>query len=187
MLDTALQITAEQGVANVTMAAIATRMGVTRPVVYACYNGRSEVLMQLLERETRRALASLRAVLPPPRTGSVEQMFVDGFGALLADVGARPASWRIIAAAQSDPVLAEAISQGRTQIRAQICEVMRPLLQRWQVRDVDFVMPPLVETLLAISEGAIRLMLSPEPRWSATDLADIVGRAAYRALRATPR
>ncbi|WP_078277870.1 TetR/AcrR family transcriptional regulator [Mycobacteroides franklinii] len=187
MLDTALQITAEEGVANVTMAAIATRMGVTRPVVYACYNGRSEVLTQLLERETRLVLASLRAILPPQRTGSVEQMFVDGFGALLGDVGARPASWQIIAAAQSDPVLAEAISQGRAQIRAQICEVMRPLLQRWQVRDVDFVMLPLVETLLAISEGAIRLMLSPEPRWSATELADIVGRAAYRALRATPR
>lgn len=187
MLDTALRITVEQGVSNVTMAAIATRIGVTRPVVYACYNGRSAVLAQLLERETRLTLASLRAILPPPRTGSVEQMFVDGFSTLLADVAERPASWQIIVAAQTDPVLAEAITQGRAQIRAQICEVMRPLMVRWQVRDVDFVMPPLVETLLAISEGAIRMILSPEPRWSATDLAEIVGRAAYRALRATPR
>lgn len=94
MLDTALQITAEQGVSNVTMAAIATRMGVTRPVVYACYNGRSEVLTQLLERETRLALTSLRAILPPQGTGSVEQMFVDGFAALLGDVAARPGRGR---------------------------------------------------------------------------------------------
>ncbi|MBA0046864.1 TetR/AcrR family transcriptional regulator [Mycobacterium sp. NPDC050853] len=187
MLDTALEITAEQGVANVTMAAIATRMGVTRPVVYACYSGRGEVLMQLLERETYLALTSLRAILPPQRTGSIEQMFVDGFGALLADVTERPASWQIIVAAQADPVLAEAITQGRAQIRAQICDVMRPLLQRWQVRDIDLVLPPLMDTLLSISEGAIRLMLGPEPQWTATDLAEIVGRAAYRALRATPR
>ncbi|MUM18356.1 TetR/AcrR family transcriptional regulator [Mycobacterium sp. CBMA271] len=186
MLDTALQITAEQGVANVTMAAIATLMGVTRPVVYACYNGRSEVLTQLLERETRLALASLRAILPPQRTGSVEQMFVDGFGALLGDVAARPASWQIIAAAQADPVLAEAITQGREQIRAQIGEVMQPLLQRWQVRDLDVVLPPLIDILLSISDGAIRMMLRPEPKWAAADLAEIVGRAAYRALRASP-
>ncbi|MGH3726966.1 MAG: TetR/AcrR family transcriptional regulator [Mycobacterium sp.] len=185
MLDTALRITAEQGVANVTMAAIATRMGVTRPVVYACYNGRGEVLTQLLERETHLSLTSLRAILPPARTGSIEQMFVDGFGALLTDVTERPASWQIIVAAQADPVLAEAITQGRAQVRAQICEVMRPLLQRWQVRNIDFVLPPLMDVLLSISEGAIRLMLGPEQRWSATDLAEIVGRAAYRALRAT--
>lgn len=186
MLDTALEITASQGVANVTMAAIATRMGVTRPVVYACYNGRSEVLTQLLDRETHLSLTSLRAILPPQRTGSVEQMFVDGFVALLTDVTQRPASWQIIVAAQADPVLTEAITQGRAQIRAQVCDVMRPLLQRWQVRDIDVVLPPLIEVLLSISEGAVRLMLGPAPQWTATELAEIVGRAAYRALRATP-
>lgn len=187
MLDTALEITAEQGVAHVTMATIATHMGVTRPVVYACYNGRSEVLTHLLDRETRRCLSSLRAILPPQRTGSIEQMFVDGFSALLADVVERPTSWQIIAAVQADPVLAEAITQGREQIRAQIGDVMQPLLQRWQVRDLDVVLPPLIDVLLSISDGAIRMMLVPEPKWAAADLAEIVGRAAYRALRANPR
>ena len=42
VLDTALEIAAEHGVANVTMALVAERMEVTRPVVYACYSGRGE-------------------------------------------------------------------------------------------------------------------------------------------------
>ena len=185
VLDTALEIAAEHGVANVTMALVAERMEVTRPVVYACYSGRGELLAALLDREREWALSSMLAMLPPRRTGSIRQMFVDGFRALLANVCERPPSWRIIVAADPDPVLTTAIARGRAQIAERVAAVIRPLLERWRVDDIDRALPVLAEVFLAICESAVRMMLDTQQNWTPDSLAEIVGRAAYRALRAT--
>lgn len=185
MLDTALEIAAEQGVANVTMAAVADRMEVTRPVVYACYSGRGELLSALLDREREWAITSMLGMLPPQRTGSIEQLFVDGFRALLTSVCDRPTSWRIIVAADPDPALTDTLARGRSQITIQVSTVMRPLLQRWQVDDIDNALPVLTEVFLTICETAARMMLDAAQNWTPERLAEIVGRAAYRALRAT--
>jgi AcrR family transcriptional regulator len=185
VLDTALEIAAERGLANVTMRDIASRMGVTRPVVYACFGTRGELLSALRDRETQSTLSSLSAMLPPQRTGSIEQMFVDGFRILLTAVHDRPASWQIMFAADPDPVLTDAIARGRAQIGVRVGAVMRPLLERWQVADLDTVLPPLAEAFLAICEAAIRLLLDSTQRWTPDALAEVMGRAAYRAMRAT--
>ncbi|OFB39566.1 transcriptional regulator [Mycolicibacterium sp. (ex Dasyatis americana)] len=184
VLDTALDIAAHQGLADVTMGTIARRLGVTRPVVYACYPGRGEVLAALLDRETDVVLSSLLELLPPQRTGSIEQLFVDGFRALGSTVRERPASWRIIFAADPDPVLTAAIVAGRERIRGQLATAMRPLLQRWQVADVDVTLPMLVEVFLAICEAAVRKMLDDGDDAEPELMAEIFGRAAYRAMRA---
>jgi AcrR family transcriptional regulator len=184
VLDTALDIAAEHGIANVTMGALAKRMGVTRPVVYACYAGRGEVLGALLDRETELTLTGLRALLPPRRTDSVEQMFVDGFQTLLTNVRERPASWQIMFATDADPVLIAAIGRGRAQIKNRVEAVMRPLLQRRQVADIERALPALTEVFLAIGEAAVGMMLNDPERWTPESLSEIVGRAAYRALRA---
>ncbi|CRZ17564.1 TetR/AcrR family transcriptional regulator [Mycolicibacterium neworleansense] len=184
VLDTALEIAAQEGLADVTMGNIARRMGVTRPVVYACYPGRGEVLAALLDRETDEVMASLFELLPPQRTGSIEQLFVDGFRALGSTVRERPDSWRIMFGADPDPVLTAAIVAGRERIRGQLATAMRPLLQRWQVADVDATLPMLVEVFLAICETAVRKMLADdgEPEL----VAETFGKAAYRAMRAKP-
>jgi AcrR family transcriptional regulator len=184
-LDTALQIAAAQGLANVTMRAVASRMGVTRPVVYACFGSRGELLTALLDRESESTLSSLSAMLPPQRTGSVEQMFVDGFRILLDAVSERPSAWQIIFAADPDPVLTDAIARGRAQIGVRVGAVMRPLLEWWQAADLDEVIPPLAEVFLAICEAAIRMLLDTTQGWTPEGLAEIMGRAAYRAMRAT--
>jgi AcrR family transcriptional regulator len=167
------------------MAAVAERMEVTRPVVYACYAGRGELLSALLERERSWALSNMLAMLPPQRTGSIQQMFVDGFSTLLSSVRERPASWRIIVAADPDPALTADIARCRAQIAERVSTVMRPLMERWQVRDIDRALPVLTEVFLTICETAVRMMLDAQQNWAPDDLADIVGRAAYRALRAT--
>lgn len=184
VLDTALEIAAQQGLADVTMGNIASRLGVTRPVVYACYPGRGEVLAALLDRETDEVLAGLLELLPPQRTGSIEQLFVDGFRALHSTVRERPASWRIIFGADPDPVLTAAIARGRDRLRGQLATVMRPLMQRWQVADVDVTLPMLVEVFLAICEAAVRKML--EGDGDSESVAETFGKAAYRAVRAKP-
>lgn len=182
VLDTALEIAAQQGLADVTMGNIAKRLGVTRPVVYACYPGRGEVLAALLDRETDVVLAGLLELLPPRRTGSIEQLFVDGFRALHSTVRERPASWQIMFGSDPDPVLTAAIARGRERIRGQLATVMRPLLQRWQVADLDVTLPMLVEVFLAICEAAVRTMLDTDD--DSELVAETFGKAAYRAMRA---
>jgi AcrR family transcriptional regulator len=184
VLDTALQIAAEQGLGHITMGNIAARMGVSRPVVYDCYRTRGDVLSALLQRESEVSLNRLLAILPPLKTGSVEEMFVDGFRSLLADVRERPASWRIIFADDPDPVLAEAISEGRRRLTEHTAAVMRPLFERWQVADLERVLPVLTDIFLGICETSVKTMLAQDSSWTPDELADIVGRAAYRALRA---
>ncbi|MGB3892670.1 MAG: TetR/AcrR family transcriptional regulator [Mycolicibacter sinensis] len=178
VLDAALQIAAEHGVAGVTMAAIAERIGVTRPVVYACYDGRGEVLAALLDRETELMLTSLLAALPPQRASTVQDRFVAGFCAFLSTVRERPASWRIIFAADQDPVLAAAVVSGRARLTERVAMVMRPLLE--QRAQSDRALAALTEVFLAICEAAARMLLDVEQQWSPEGLAEIVGRAAYR-------
>jgi AcrR family transcriptional regulator len=185
VLDTALEIAAEQGLTNVTMRAIASRMRVTRPVVYACFGSRGELLTALLDRESESTLNTLRAMLPPQRAGSIEEMFIDGFRILLAAVSERPAAWQMIFAADPDPVLTDAIARGRVQVGLRVAAVMRPLLERWQVADLDGVLAPLTEVFLAISEAAIRMLLDTAQGWTPQSLAEVMGSAAYRAMRAT--
>ena len=180
-----MEIAAEQGLTNVTMRAIASRMRVTRPVVYACFGSRGELLTALLDRESESTLNTLRAMLPPQRAGSIEEMFIDGFRILLAAVSERPAAWQMIFAADPDPVLTDAIARGRVQVGLRVAAVMRPLLERWQVADLDGVLPPLTEVFLAISEAAIRMLLDTAQGWTAQSLAEVMGSAAYRAMRAT--
>jgi AcrR family transcriptional regulator len=180
VLDTALQIAAQHGLAEVTMGNIARRLGVTRPVVYACYPGRGEVLAALLDRETDEVMARLLELVAPQRTGSIEQLFVDGFRALHRIVRERPASWRIMFGADPDPVLTAAVARGRDRIRGQLTTVLRPLMQRWQVADLDAVLPMLGEVFLAICEAAVRTLLDKDDPL----VAETFGKAAYRAMRA---
>ncbi|MGH3561990.1 MAG: TetR/AcrR family transcriptional regulator [Mycobacterium sp.] len=186
VLDAALQIAAENGVAGVTTAAIAERMTVTRPVVYACYRGRGEVLAALLDREAELALTSLLAALPPQQANSVEDRFVAGFRALLSTVRERPTSWRIIFAADQDPVLAAAVARGRAQLASRVNTVMRPLLQRSHTDDMgdtDRILAALTEVFLAIGEAAARMLLDVEQRWTPESRGEVVGRAADRTFQ----
>jgi AcrR family transcriptional regulator len=158
-------------------------MGVTRPVVYACYGGRGEVLAALLDRETDSVLTSLLAILPPQKTSTVEQMFVDGFRALLTVCSQRPAAWRIILAADPDPVLTGAIARGRAQVGDRVSAVMRSLLERWAVEAIDGVLPALTEAFVALCEAAVRMLLDAGNHQSSDELAEIFGKAAYRVFR----
>lgn len=174
---------AARGVAEVTIGAIAQRMGVTRPVVYACYAGRGEVLSALLQRETDAALRTLSAILSPDKTRGVRETLIEGFRGLLNTCRARPDAWRIMYASDPDPVIAAAIARGRAEAGGRMTELMRPALERWEVDDIERVLPVLTEIFLSIGESAIRMVLDTEQNWVPDELAEIVGQAAYRVYR----
>ena len=184
VLDTALALALERGVAAVSMAAIAERLGVTRPVVYACFTDRTELLHALLDREEQRLLHDVLAALPqePERVGP-EARFVRGFQALLTTVAARPDSWRVVFAAEPDPAVAGRFARARGLVADQARAQIRPALEHWGTADLERKLPVLVEQFMSSCEGAVRSLLDPSSDWTPHDLGELVGRAVHRAFR----
>lgn len=182
VLDAALAIAVERGPAAVSMTALAEHLGVTKPVVYACFATRDEVLRALLDREERRLLEGVLAAVPTGGFDDPKRALIEGFRAFLSTVAARPDSWRIVFAAQADPTIAERFGRGRVLVAQRVAELMRPALQLWGTRDLERKLPVLVEIFISTGEAAVRTLLS-SAAWTPEDLGELVGTTTFHALR----
>lgn len=184
ILDAALAIAVERGPAAVSMTSVADHLGVTKPVVYACFPARDELMLALLEREERRLLDGVLAAVPDrPSVEDPRRMLIEGFQALLRTVATRPDSWRIVFAVQADPAIAERFGRARAQVAQRVAELMRPALERWDRRDIDRKLPVLVEIFMATGEAAVRSLLRLGEAWTPDELGEFVGMTVFRALR----
>jgi AcrR family transcriptional regulator len=185
VLDAALAIAVEQGVAQVTIGAIADGLGVTRPVIYACFDDRVALITALLERETAALSETLIASLHSARGEDPQSAFVNGYQSLLRAVAERPNSWRVVFSAGPDPAVAERF----TRVRAQLSEVtaawIGPVLTRWWgIADPDAKLPILVEFFMSTCEAAVRSLLDDTNPWGAEDLGELYGRMVCTAFSA---
>ncbi|MFF0544664.1 TetR/AcrR family transcriptional regulator [Nocardia thailandica] len=182
VLDAALAIAVEDGIAAVTMGAVAERMGVTRPVVYACFPDRVQMIDALLEREETYLISGVLEVLPPRTTDADETVFVEGFRALLHQAAARPDAWRLVYG-NPDPAVAGSFGRGRTLAVARCTALLRPTLHAWGTADAERKLPALVELWVSAGESAVRTLLADEGGWTPDELGEFVGAAVFRALR----
>ncbi len=180
VLDAALRIAVDDGVAAVTIAAIADRLEVTRPVVYACYADRVELINALIQREESYLLGGIVDALPRRRVEADEEVFVDGFRALLETVTKRPDTWKLLYG-NPDPAVASSFGRGRRFAIERCTRRLRPTLLAWGVGDAEHKLPALVELWVSAGEGAVRTLMDSE-NWSPQDLGAFVGAAVYRAL-----
>ncbi|GAB09059.1 putative TetR family transcriptional regulator [Gordonia araii NBRC 100433] len=185
VLDAALRIAVDDGLAAVSIASIAAAMGVTRPVVYACYSDRVSLLSALLDRESSLLLQSTLDALHSASGDDPDQAFVDGYRALLAAVTARPDSWRLVFDARPDPEVARIVADVRTTVADASTRWIAPALQKWwDTTELDRKLPALIELFISSCEAAVRVMLDSTNDLTAQDLAVLYGRmmsAAYRA------
>ncbi|MCF8571626.1 TetR/AcrR family transcriptional regulator [Gordonia sp. HY002] len=186
ILDAALEIASRDGISSVTMAAVASALDVTRPVVYAAYSGRSEILRALIEREEHYLGESLSSILRNRRVDATESVFVEGFQSLLEAVDARPQSWRLLYG-NPDAEVTDLFGRGRAIVLARCCDLLRPTLDAWGTEDAVRKLPALVEFWVSSGEGAVRTLLESreagDERWTPHDLGAFVGAAVYRGLR----
>ncbi|WP_067571339.1 TetR/AcrR family transcriptional regulator [Nocardia acidivorans] len=182
VLDTALQIAADDGIAAVTIAAVADRMKVTRPVVYACFADRVELIEALLRREEDLMLTGVMAALPRRRVEADEAVFVEGFRALLHTATARPDAWRLLYG-NPDPAVASSFGRGRELAVERCTRRLRPTLKAWGTEDAERKLAALVELWVSAGEGAVRTLLTEPGDWTPDTLGEFVGAAVYRALR----
>jgi AcrR family transcriptional regulator len=181
VLDAALALAAERGVRNVSMEAVARHLGVTRPVVYACFGSREELLAALLEREEQRLFDGVLSALPHrPDFADPERLLVEGFQALLKVVSAHADSWRLLYAADADPAIAGRYGDARRRVAQQVGVLMGPALKLRGIKDASRKLPVLVEMFMSMGDGAVRALL--QGRWTPEELGVLVGRMVLAAL-----
>lgn len=183
VLDAALDIAAEEGVGAISVAAVAQRLGVTRPVVYACYPDRVAMIRALVDREQDRMLTGTLAALPPRDVTAPEEVFVAGFQALLTTVAAHPTSWRVVFDSAPDAAVAAYFGQARRLVAAQFERLIVPTLRAWGTTDVEAKLPVLVELFMSSGEAAVRSLLAGGSTWTPETLGEFVGKAVHRAMR----
>ena len=96
LLDIVLDVIDTDGVAAVSMDAVARRAGVTRPVVYGQFTDANAMLRASLDREERRALAQVLDAMPDPGADDLAGGFHHLFDAYLTAVVQAPQRWRSI-------------------------------------------------------------------------------------------
>jgi AcrR family transcriptional regulator len=177
VLDAALAITFDQGVSEVTIGAIAERLNVTRPVVYACFPDRVQIITALLERETAILRDALIESLHSARGDSPEAAFTAGYQTLLRVVESRPGSWRFVFFSTPDRAVANRFTRVRAQLSEATSSWLRPVFTEWwSMADAEAKLPVLVELLLSSSEAAVRSLLDTANTWTADELGELYGR-----------
>jgi AcrR family transcriptional regulator len=185
VLDAALAIAVADGIGAVTVGSVATAMGVTRPVVYACFSDRVELVDALLDRETAYLLdAILTALHSAADTGDSERAFLDGFRALLNAAAAAPDTWRLVFAGEPDPAIAERYRAAKALVQVRATEWIGPAMEHWwQTADLERKLPALMDLFLAACESAVRSLLDTSNEWGPDDLGTFIGKAVHRAFK----
>ena len=185
VLDAALAITVEHGVGQVTIGSIAERLGVTRPVVYACFEDRIALITALLERETAALRDVLMEALQSAHDQKPQAAFITGYQSLLGAVAERPNSWRVVFSASPDPAVAGRFIRVRAQLGEATSASIGPVLTRWWgIEDAEAKLPILVEFFMSTCEAAVRSLLDDTNPWGAEDLGELYGRMVFTAFGA---
>ncbi|MFM9378816.1 TetR/AcrR family transcriptional regulator [Gordonia sp. VNK21] len=186
ILDTALQIACDEGISAVTVAAVAARLEVTRPVVYSCFPGRTEILSALIDREEMYLGQAMAEILQKRRVNADEDVFIEGFQVLLAAAAHRPESWKLLYG-DPDTEVIDLFGRGRAMIVDRCATLLRPTLEVWGTDHPDVKLPILVDLWVSAGESAVRTLLGldgvPRTQLDPEELGRLVGAAVYRALR----
>ena len=185
VLDAALAIAVRDGIGSVTIGSVAATMAVTRPVVYACFPGRVELVDALLDRETSYVLdAILTALHGSADPHDPERAFVGGFQALLNAAAGAPDTWRLVFTGEPDPAIAERFHATKALVQTQATEWIGPAMELWwQPADLARKLPVLIDLFLAACESAVRSLLDASNDWGPDDLGTFIGKAVHRAFR----
>lgn len=105
VLDAALEVFCEHGIDGASMAAIARRGGITKPVLYDCFpGGKNEIILALLDREEERIVDHLQGILSMTRRMPVGEGIRLGVRAFLEYADINPLGFQLMLASGSgDP------------------------------------------------------------------------------------
>lgn len=161
LLDVVLDVIDTDGVASVSMDAVARRAGVTRPVVYGQFTDANAMLRASLDREEQRAFAQILDAIPAQGDDDLAGAFHHLFDAYLSAVAEAPQRWRSIfmIADSFTPTLHKRVARVRARI---VREVAAALSNSWTAdlhADPELLAHHLVA---ALWESGRLLLVSPD-------------------------
>ncbi|WP_069161057.1 TetR/AcrR family transcriptional regulator [Nocardia altamirensis] len=170
LLDAARALVFERGFAEVSIAAVAERGGVTRPVVYDSFASRDELLYELIDRERARMLAvversllgvesSTQATDTVPQADTAARLS-GGLARFLDEVRAEPGSWRLVYFPIDGvpSMLRDQVERAREEVRAPLSSLLGEWLSsKRHAEQVD--LDVLAHLVHGIVDAAARLVL----------------------------
>jgi AcrR family transcriptional regulator len=171
LLDATKAIVARDGFHAVSIEAVAREAGITRPIVYGHFHDLPGLLEALVQREGRRALAQLAAVLPESlASGDPREQLLAALTGYLEAVRSDPETWRLVLMPQegAPQILQRHVARDREAVLAALAQAVRPGLGAGR----ETPDPELTARMLsAVADEAARLLLTDPQRYSVQRLA----------------
>ena len=185
VLDAALKLFLKGGYDGTSMQAVANQAGVTKPVVYACFNSKDELFRALLAREEQRILGEITGAFEGADLSDPEKTLIDGFTGFLGAVDDSPEVYRLIFLGEGggNAALAERIQRGRAEQAKRLSVLAKGWLEsngngRRSEDEIERTAHLLGNSIAGLAESGARLLLSGQDGWTAETLGRELGRLA---------
>jgi AcrR family transcriptional regulator len=188
VLDAALKLFLKSGYDGTSMQAVADEAGVTKPVVYACFDSKDELFRALLAREEERIVGEIQGAFANTDLSDPESTLIEGFTGFLRAVGESPEVYRLIFLGEGggNAAVAHRIQRGREEQVRRLTLVARGWLEARDGRrgDLEKTARLLGNSIAGLAESGARVLLSGEDGWTPETLGRELGRIAAAAQAA---
>lgn len=166
LIDVTTELIAERGFQAVSIESVARHAGISRPIVYEHFGDLQGLLEAVVERETSRALAQVKATTLTDLTGGApRELMLESLRAYLYAVRDYPVTWRLVLMPPegAPEILRKSIEDGRAAVVAQLAHAVEPaLIAERESPDAEVS----ARVLSAISDEYARLVLTDSARFS---------------------
>ncbi|WP_372789919.1 TetR/AcrR family transcriptional regulator [Paraconexibacter sp.] len=167
ILDAAFLVFQRHGYFRASMDAIAAEAGVSKPVVYGCFDTKDELFVALLEREERRVLGEIAAALPRTPVADPRAALADGLTGFLRAVADKPEAYRLVLL--GDRGVPEGVAARIRHGRQMQVDAITALVEAWTtirgLRADPDATRLLAYALVGATEGAARAVLTEPDRF----------------------
>jgi AcrR family transcriptional regulator len=188
VLDAALKLFLRSGYDGTSMQAVADEAGVTKPVVYACFDSKDDLFRSLLAREEQRIVGEIQGAFSNADLSDPETTLVEGFTGFLRAVGDSPEVYRLIFLGEGggNAAVADRIQRGREEQVRRLTELAKGWLEsngngKRSSDEIDRTARLVGNSIAGVGESGARLLLSGDDGWTPETLGRELGRLAAAA------
>ena len=192
MLDAALKLFLQTGYDGTSMQAVADEAGVTKPVVYACFDSKDDLFRSLLAREEQRIVGEIQGAFSNADLSDPETTLVEGFTGFLRAVGDSPEVYRLIFLGEGggNAAVADRIQRGREEQVRRLSELAKGWLEsngngKRSKAEIERTARLLGNSIAGLAESGARLLLSGDDDWTPESLGRKLGRLAAAAAQSS--